>query len=493
MKKLVTLILILFISSLTFAGEVKKADLAGSWYPGSAERLSSMLEGYIENAKLDKVPSGIIAIIVPHAGYIYSGPVAAYAFKAVSDLEIDTIIIVGFSHRRYFNAISVYDRGIFETPLGFLKVDEELAKKLILSNEKFYFNPEVFSGENSVEMMLPFIRFVFRNKDIKIVPIAMGVQSYENAVILGNSLYEVLKDKDKFLLVASTDMSHYHNYGEANAMDGLAIETLKELDPKALFDKVSFKKCEFCGIGAVVATMIAAKRLGADGIEILKYANSGDTAGRKDNVVGYLAAAIYKTQDPRPKTPDQNKGEDEMLNEAQKKRLLKIAREGIETYLTTNKKLEVKEDDPVFNRELGAFVTLHKHGQLRGCIGNIVGRGPLYLTVRDMAIESATGDPRFASVTVSELKDIDIEISVLSELKKIDNPDEIVLGKHGVLVRSGFRSGVFLPQVATETGWSKEEFMSSLCAHKAGLPPDAWKTGEVDIYIYTAEVFGEKD
>jgi len=237
--------------------------------------------------------------------------------------------------------------------------------------------------------------------------------------------------------------------------------------------------------------MLAAKRLGADSVEILKYANSGDTAGRKDNVVGYLSAAIYQKE--KIESRKAINGEvSEMLNEAQKKRLLQIARETIEAHIKDNKRLDFTEDDPTLNRELGAFVTLHKHGQLRGCIGNIIGRGPLYLTVVDMAIESATGDPRFPQVTASELKDIEIEVSVLSELKKITSPDEIVMGKHGVLIRSGFRSGVFLPQVATETGWSKEEFMSNLCAQKAGLPADAWKKGECDIYIYTAEVFSEK-
>ena len=487
------IIAILFIASFGFAEDIKRADLAGSWYPSSKDVLTTMLKGYLDDARPDKIPPNIIAVIAPHAGYLYSGPVAAYSFKAVSGLDIETVIIIGFSHRKYFDAISVYDRGAFETPLGFLKVDEELAKRLILSHDKFYFNPDLFSGENSIEMELPFIRYVFQDKEIKIVPVVMGVQSYENAEILGNSLYEVLKEKDKFLLVASTDMSHYHNYGEANSMDGLAVEAISQMDPKAFFDKVSLKKCEACGAGAVAATMIAAKKLGADGIEILRYANSGDTAGKKDSVVGYLSAAIYKTKDQRLETVDKNKGESDMLSEDQKKRLLQIARETIEAHLKTNKKLDVKEDDAVLNREMGAFVTLHRDGQLRGCIGNIIGHGPLYLTVRDMAIESATGDPRFSQVTASELKDIDIEISVLSELEKITNPDEIVMGRHGVLVRSGFRSGVFLPQVATETGWSKEEFMSSLCSHKAGLPRDAWKKGGVDIYIFTAEVFGEKE
>lgn len=493
MKKGALFILILLlIPSFCFAqGPAKKADLAGSWYPKSPEKLSKMLDGYIEKAELKNTPTGIKAVIVPHAGLIYSGPVAAYAYKAVSGMDIDTIILIGFSHRKYYNAISVYDRGSFETPLGPLPVDEDLAQKLMLSHDKFYFNAEAFEGENSVELELPFIRHAFKDRDIKIVPIAMGVQSYENAQVLADSLYELLKDRDKFLIVASTDMSHFHPYGEANAIDGLAIDTIKKFDSKELFDKTSFKKCEFCGIGAVVSAMMAAKKLGADSVEILKYANSGDTAGRKDNVVGYLSAALYKNGQKTNDAAPEGEKEMGMLTEEQKNRLLQIARETMETYIKTGKRLDLKEDDPLFNREMGAFVTVHKKGQLRGCIGNIIGRGPLYLTIKNMAIESSTGDPRFSPVSVNELGEIDIEISVLSELEKITDPNTIEIGKHGVLVRRGFRSGVYLPQVGTETGWSREEFMNSLCASKAGLSQDAWKKGEVDIYVFTAEVFGE--
>jgi len=495
MKKILMVPLFLLLALRCFAADdVKKADLAGSWYPGSESQLSAMLEGYMAQAVLSNIPEKIIAVISPHAGYLYSGPVAAYSFKAVSSMDVDTVVIIGFSHRKYFDAIAVYDRGSFQTPLGVLPVDKDLAKALVMSDKRFYVNPEAFSGENSIEMMLPFIRHVFKGKDIKIVPVVIGVQSYENAEILGTKLAGLLKDK-KSLIVASTDMSHYHPYGEANTIDNVAIEALKTMDPKTFFDKVSLEKCEACGVGAVTAAMIAAKALGADSIDILKYANSGDTSGQKNSVVGYVSAAMYKAQvtGDRSQVTGNSEGESKMLNESQKKRLLQIARETMETYINTGKRSEFKETDPVLNRPMGAFVTLHENGQLRGCIGNIIGSGPLYLTVRDMAIESSTGDPRFQQVSGSELKNIDVEISVLSELKKVASPDEVIMGEHGVVIRSGFRSGVYLPQVATETGWSREEFLSSLCAHKAGLPPDAWKKGEADIYVFTAEVFGEKE
>jgi AmmeMemoRadiSam system protein A len=198
--------------------------------------------------------------------------------------------------------------------------------------------------------------------------------------------------------------------------------------------------------------------------------------------VGYASCVI-----------DQEKGEIAMLSKEERQKLLVIARNSIQTYLKTGKKLELAEADPVLIKEMGAFVTLHKHGELRGCIGNLIGQQPLYLTVRDMAVEAAVGDPRFSPVTLEELKDIEIEISALSPLKRIESADEIKMGIHGVLLRRGFNSGVFLPQVATETGWSKEEFLSQLCSQKAGLPPLAWKDKSTEIYIFTAEVFSEKE
>jgi len=182
-----------------------------------------------------------------------------------------------------------------------------------------------------------------------------------------------------------------------------------------------------------------------------------------------------------------------MLNDQQRKRLLEIARQSIQTYLQTGKKLQVAETDPVLNQKMGAFVTLNKHGQLRGCIGNLVGSQPIYSTVLDMAIQASVGDPRFPKLSLSELEDVEIEISVLSPLERINSAEKIELGKHGVLVKKGFNSGVFLPQVATETGWSKEEFLNRLCSDKAGLPENAWKDKNTELYIFNAEVFSEKD
>jgi AmmeMemoRadiSam system protein B/AmmeMemoRadiSam system protein A len=492
----ITLLFILLLASIACADDIKDADLAGSWYPASGGQLKSMLQGYLDAADPEKIEGRIFAIISPHAGYQYSGPVAAYGFKEVRGRGIKTVILIGFSHKNPFDGIAVYSIGIFRTPLGDVKVDAEIANAIISKNKRILFYPALFNGENSVEMQVPFIQAALPGT--MIVPIEFGTQHYQDAVILADALAEVLKGRDDCLIVASTDMSHYHAYDEANSMDARAIGLIEKMKVKDLFQEADLRICELCGIMPVTATMLAAEKLGFTDVKVLKYANSGDTAGTKDQVVGYLSAVVYRkgvSEEPgrgAAKTEGTVKKDQRLLNDKQQKRLLEIARESITSYVRDGKRKSFTETDAVLNSPMGAFVTLKEGGELRGCIGNMVGRGPLYKTVADMAIEAATGDPRFSTLSKGEIDKIDIEISVLSPMKKVYNNDEIKIPGHGVMVKRGFASGVYLPQVATETGWTKEEFMSSLCAHKAGLASDAWKDPATEIYTFTAEVFGEK-
>jgi len=485
MRYVLIVILILSLPSFAFCLGVKNADLSGSWYPTDPTTLSNQIKAYLNNASPAKINGDLIAIISPHAGIQYSGPVAAFGFKLAQGKGINTVIVVGFSHRLDFDGIAIFTGDAIKTPLGTLSTDKELSQKLIESNKKIFPKPEAFLNENSLELILPFIQVALGNP--RIVLLAIGRQSLENCEILGMSLSQILKSREKFLMVASTDMSHYLPESQAKQADTDTINLIREMQPEKLFLNC-FNKNRLCGTGAVTSVMIAAKSLGANTAYILNQANSGIVTGDFNNVVGYFSAALVKEK-------TDNKGEknkmDELLNQEQKNKLLKLARDTITLFLASGKILDPKEDDPVLKQVMGAFVTLHKDGELRGCIGNIVGQKPLYLTVRDMAIASATEDPRFNSVSKEELPKINIEISALSPLKKITNPDEIILGKHGVLVRDLYRSGVYLPQVATETGWTKEQFMDSLCGNKAGMKPDAWKTGKCDIYIFSAEVFGE--
>jgi AmmeMemoRadiSam system protein A len=181
-----------------------------------------------------------------------------------------------------------------------------------------------------------------------------------------------------------------------------------------------------------------------------------------------------------------------MLLKEQKDKLLKLARTTMEKYINQGIIPKFEDKDPVLSGQFGAFVTIHNKGKLRGCIGMIEGHQPLFETIIEMAIEASRNDPRFMPVEPDEIKDIDIEISVLTPKRRIKSIDEIELGKHGVIVKRGFAGGVYLPQVATETGWTKEQFMESLCSGKAGLPPDSYKDPKTEIYVFEAEVFGEK-
>lgn len=479
----------------SFAELTQKSSLAGSFYPEDAEELKRQVDGFINNAKPDTVKGGILAIVSPHAGYRYSGPVAGYGFKALKGKGFNTAIIIGPSHRHYFDGIAVLDKDSYDTPLGRVEIDKDMTKKLISfsKNINYYIRP--FLNENSIETQIPFVQAAL--PEAKLVLVLTGSPSYDTCTLLRDSLFSVIGERRDTVIIASTDMSHYNPDNIARIIDRSVIEELERFNPEELFLELSGMpgKDRPCGSTAVIGTIMAARKLGADKIDMLRYATSGDVTGDYTAVVGYMSAVIYKSSNDNSritKKDDTEKNMENLLNEDQKERLLKLARDTLTTYVNTGRRLDITEDDSALNKEMGVFVTLHKRGMLRGCIGNIVGNKPLYMSVRDMAIQAGTQDPRFASVKPEELNEIDIEISVLSPLEKINNPDKIVMGKHGVIVRDGFRSGVYLPQVAAETGWSRDEFMDSLCAHKAGMAKSAWRNGGCDIYVFSAEVFGEE-
>ena len=474
----------------SLAQDIKHPNVAGSFYPDDRVELSQMIDSFLSTANPASVKGDILALISPHAGYPYSGKTAALGYKLIQNKPYRTVIVLGPSHYYGFIGVSVYPEGIFHTPLGDLEIDREFSQRLLNKDKEIFFDPQAFSKEHSLEVQLPFLQKTLSN--FKIVPIVMGDCSFSTCQKLADLLKEAIANRSDVLVIASSDMCHSYDYQEVERMDQLTISYLKKMDSQGLYNGFRENKLQMCGMFPVVTTLILARELGHNKLQVLGYTNSGEVTGKKIKgfwTVGYTSCVI----DASPAFSVNKEGDEGMLNKSQRKKLMEIARKSIENYLKTGKKLEVQEADPVLTKDLGAFVTLHEHGELRGCIGNLIGNEPLYLAVRDMAIESAVGDPRFTPLKLNELANIEIEISVLSPMKKISSPDEIKLGTHGVLIRRGFNSGVYLPQVATETGWSKEEFLSSLCAHKAGLAADAWKDKTTDIYIFTAEVFSEKD
>jgi len=491
---LVSMLLFMYLFLLG-AGDTSDSNLrrprwAGEFYPGSPEELRDNVADFLKKVDQRKVSGGLIALVSPHAGYFYSGQVAGYAYRQLEGEDFDTVVILGPSHYVPVKGACIYVEGWWETPMGKVKVDSELAKEILNKSHLFYFDEKTHIQEHSIEVQLPFLQTAL--KDFQIVPILVNDHSEEFSKLLANAIVSS-RGKKRILILASTDMSHYHVYGQACLIDGTAIRDLENFDLGSLREHIKEGKAELCGGAAVFTAILSAKESGANRIRLLRYANSGDVTGDKTRVVGYGAFAIVREREEgTPPRKEKEKGGKKMLNEKQKKILLDIARKTIEEYVQTRKVPEFKVEDPLLKEKRGVFVTLHRRGMLRGCIGYIMPIEELFKAVSKMAIESSTADPRFPPVKPQELNDIEIEISVLTVPERIKSTDEIELGKHGVIVKRGYHQGVFLPQVATETGWSKEEFLNRLCYDKANLPEDAWKDKDTEIYTFSAQVFKEE-
>jgi AmmeMemoRadiSam system protein B/AmmeMemoRadiSam system protein A len=475
MKKPIVFLLALCLGAMPAEAQgIRKAVVAGQFYEASAARLSAQIDGFLSDAKPEKIPAGRVrALIVPHAGYVYSGPVAAFAYKLVQGTDFETAVIIGPTHRYGFEGCSIYPEGGFETPLGVAEVDESIAQALIKASG-FSFDAEAHKEEHSVEVQVPFVQKVFPKA--KIVPIVMGYPDEQTIRAMAGALAKVLKDK-KALVIASTDMSHYLEKGKANALDAETMELIQNLKTNSLMRKVGRNENVLCGGGPVLAALLYAQKLGEAKVGILKYADSSQTTGDASGVVGYMAAAVYSGR-PLPEFT---------LSPEEKKGLLELARQAVEKFVRERKVVDFETTNPNFLAERGAFVTLTKGGRLRGCIGFIEPVYPLHLAVLRAAIYAATEDTRFHPVTADELKDLSYEISVLTPARKIDDPRLVQVGKHGLVIARGNQRGLLLPQVAVENSWSREEFLAQCCL-KAGLEADAWKKGAA-ISVFEAIVF----
>lgn len=464
----------LMFDALSLAQGIRKAVFAGAFYDGDPARLSAQIDSYLNNVKnLPGSAQGVRALICPHAGYIYSAPTAAYAYRLVQGKPFDTVVVIGTSHKYPLDGCSIYLKGGFETPLGVIPVDEALAARIGKASG-FSYVAEAHAEEHSVEVQAPFIQKVLPGA--KIVPIVLGYPTRQNVYDLAKGLAEALASP-RVLIVVSTDLSHYLSQKDANAADARTIDLVQKLNADTLINKCASGENVMCGGGGVAATLIAMKKLGQPQVEVLHYADSSAVTGDTTQVVGYVAAAIWVG----PPAPPFSLSADE------KKELLTLARQAVELAVEKNEVVNYKTQNPNFLSEKGAFVTLKKHGLLRGCIGFIEPLFPLYETVIRGAIYAATQDPRFSPVSAGELKDLEYEISVLTPLEKIDNPRRVEVGKHGLVIAQGQNRGLLLPQVAVENRWSRETFLNQACV-KAGLPPDAWKKG-TEIYVFEAIVF----
>ncbi|MCK4809457.1 MAG: AmmeMemoRadiSam system protein B [Candidatus Omnitrophica bacterium] len=497
------------------AEEIKKAEFAGFFYPADSKDLNSSLDRYLKEAEVSPIEGEILGVICPHAGYIYSAAIAAYSFKILENKKIDTVIILAPTHNYYFEGVSIYPQGFFQTPLGNLEVDSELAREF--KNLNFVqFKKEYFNREHSVEVELPFIRKVMG--EVKIVPVIFGSVGYEEMEHLAEKLFRI-SSRRNIIIVVSTDLSHYHPYEAAVKIDSDTMNLIREKDSRKLWNTRSYSGGRACGMGPLITFLEYVKKKRAR-IEILKYANSGDTAGDRSRVVGYLSAAACvgrefqsldnerqirdKGREMREKAEDRGKEykkvdkeeagrmEDYDLIREEKISLLNIARKTLEIYLKSGGIPEFNVNSKELKEERGAFVTLKKGGALRGCIGRIVSDTPLYKVISKLAVDSAVNDPRFKPLSFEELKEVEIEISVLSPFEKINKLEEIEVGKHGLIIQKGFSSGLLLPQVPVEYNWDRTTFLEHLCS-KAGLPQTAYKDEDAVIHKFIALVFSEDE
>jgi len=493
MRKLVfVFIIILFLTACSveqasndMPKEIRPPAVAGQFYPAAAEEITEQINGYLKQASTPPVAGEIKAIIVPHAGYDFSGQVAAYAFKLLEGVKINTAVLIGNSHTAYFDGAAIDSSDVWQTPLGQVAVDKELADKLIKADSAIKYDASVHGQDHVLEVEIPFLQVVLAG-NFKIVPIMLGNKADDSYKKLAKALKDNLGEND--VVVVSSDMSHYPKHEDANKIDRGALEKIKsgKVDELEKYVEsvensgVANEQTVLCGIDAVKTLLELARLSGWDKIEVLKYLNSGDVSGigDKNRVVGYGAVAFAQIQTAGG------------LNREQRELLLTMAKETVESFVTTGQAPEFDVTDERLKQKQGAFVTLTKNGQLRGCIGQIVPSDePLWQVVREMAVAACSEDGRFNPVEKSELDELEYEVSVLSAPEAIDDWKKIELGKQGVIIRKGGRSGVFLPQVATETGWTLEEFLGQLCSQKAGLSPSCYKDKDTEIQIFSAQVF----
>jgi AmmeMemoRadiSam system protein B/AmmeMemoRadiSam system protein A len=460
--------------------DVRKAVFAGSFYPSDPAALSRTVDSLLkeEGTQTFRPKDPIVGIMAPHAGYQYSGRTAAHAYSTIKGGPYSTVIILGGSHRVPFKGIAVYPGGSWESPLGRVPVNEAVAGSILKSCAAFArVYPQAFQMEHSLEVQLPFLQKTL--KGFSIVPIVMGRMDTKEYEELAVALTAVLnREAGKALIIASSDMSHFHSYDTASRRDKQTLEQIGKLDAARVLAGVEKEEYELCGYQAVVTLMIVAKGRGGEAT-VLSYTNSGDSTSDRTRVVGY--GAVVFTGPPR---------DEEALSPADQARLLALARKTLDETVTKGSPPRAAAADGRLAEKKGVFVTLKKNGNLRGCIGYVEPRSPLYAAVSEMTVAAATSDPRFRPVTKQELKDIHIEISVLSPFRRITNEKEIEVGRHGLYLVKGPRAGLLLPQVPVEQGWARDEFLRQICL-KAGLPPQAWREKDARLSVFSAQIFSE--
>ncbi len=476
---------------------VYTSPLAGRWYEADPEKLRNEVQQYLDTADT-KPLENVQALILPHAGYEYSGQTAAYGIKQIVGKTYSRVIVIGPTHRVAMeNMASVPDASHIATPLGEVPLDHKFIQKL-KAHPLFKTVPQAHHGEHSVQIELPLLQVALG--DFAFVPIVVGHLDLETAEQMGEILASLIDART--LVVASSDFTHYGpNYryepfkedvpAQIEKLDGDAFEHVKAKNLAGFFQYFNDTGATICGRYSI--SVLLAALPDSSEAHLLKYARSGDTTGDYTNSVSYFAAAF--TGQWAEKAPVATTAPAGQLSEIERQRLLQLARKAIE-YAMEKKNYPPPDEDfglditPPMKEVRAAFVTLNREGRLRGCIGDIFPTRPLYKSVITNAVNAAFQDRRFQPLAAKEMEDLEIEISALTPIRLVDSYEDIVVGKHGVVLTKGNKRAVFLPQVAPEQGWNRDEMLTRL-AQKAGLTAEAWKE-DTAFEVFEARVFGEK-
>ncbi len=472
---------------------VLKSELAGIWYTDDSIRLAREIDVYLDavDAVIDQE---VMALLLPHAGYRYSGMVAAAGVKQIAGRSFSRVIVIGPSHRMaLMDSVSMPAVDAIETPLGCIELDRAFMGELWKS-EPFLSHLGAHTSEHSVQIELPFLQRALG--EFKLVPIVCGELCEASARQIAHTIREQIDDRT--LLVISSDFTHYgrgfsyvpfknHIQENLQTLDMSAFRFIEQKNLVGFLDYVQDTHATICG-RSPIAILLAMLPEAAD-VRLLKYDTSGNLTGDWLHCVSYVSAAVTGKWMPARGEELQCEQEQE-LTESDREQLLRLARYCIAKRLRRKEPAPDMEITLPMQAIMGAFVSLHRDGQLRGCMGEIFPRRALHEAIREQAFNAAFRDRRFPRLRENELDQIDIEISVLSAPRRVESQEDIEIGRHGIVLYKGSCSAVFLPQVAPEQGWNLSETLTHL-ALKAGLAPNDWQEG-CEFHVFEATVFGDK-
>ncbi|MFC1544434.1 AmmeMemoRadiSam system protein B [Gemmatimonadota bacterium] len=453
---------------------IREPAVAGPFYPADPEVLAGMIRDLLEAEPRLEADRTVLAGIVPHAGLAYSGRVAARLYRLLEGRTYEAVVVLAPSHHELYAGATIWPGEGLATPLGTVLIQHDLAERMVAVDDSIDFSTQGYGEEHSLEVQLPFLQTVLPG--VPIIPLMLGRQSLELSYHLARTLGALLEGRN-VLILASSDLSHFHSAEEARWLDEELLDLVRGMDPFLLGYKVFTGRMEACGVGGIVTALETARRLGAQSARILTYAHSGEVTGDNSRVVGYASAALEDRLAP-------GSGSDGREREL----LLTIARNAVEASVNLRPHAPLLELPPGLMRKQGAFVTLRIGGVLRGCVGGVLAEKPLAYQVRDSAIAAAMQDERFAPVSPSDLSRLQYEVSLLTPLHPLDDPDDIVIGRDGLLLVRGPYSGVLLPNVAVEQGWDTRMLLRQI-GIKAGLGPDAWRQPGTLLLVFSAEHF----